>query len=717
MIALLLALGSVLVAPAVAPAEDDGVLTISKGVSGWTDGHQVDPDETFVYTIVIGCSNGGSGGCTNAVLQDELPAGIVLDGDASNIDAQPAGAGTASVDGDQVTVTFTQPLTDPVDSQGIQDQATVEIHIPVRVDPDISPELDGEDLTNTATVDGTNTDPAADDFTVVPNVPIDLEASTDKSFDPDSAVADPGAETTLTLTGGNASNIAVDEIVLTDPSGDPPGAFAYLGLTSGTLEVSLPEGAEQVQVDCWVDDGWVDGSPNAPPATLPDGVDPADCAGLRVHFISTDDQGIPPGESGTITVELAQRDNIGDAGEGPISNEVATTVTLDHETSDPAPASDDYVITSAELPLDASKVFQPDVIAAGGQSTVTLGATNSSDRTLTSLSITEPGGDPNLFENGLTFSGWTDDVQWPSGATGASVTYTYDDGSSETLTADSPDTLPDPPDGKVVTGFTVEFTGEIVPGAEASIPFTVTADETQADAEIQHPNSISAESNAPGGYHGEAEADDTLTTIEQRLAVEVAKEISPDEIFAIPGQEAVVQLTGKVSDFPESTTDAHQIIVQDPADLTNAGWSDAFAPQTIAETPIPADATLTVQYYNGTEWVDVPGMVDLEGPQIFTGDLPPEVQENAQGIRFVYESEEGFPPGTTVNPNINFELKPEMAGQELSEHARTRGRRCKCRPGAPRLPRHRTDRPRPRQRRLHREGLGQPEAGRRALAE
>lgn len=665
LLALLLGLGSLLLVPPLAHAEDDGTLTLAKGVTGWDDGHQVDPGETFDYVIVIGCSNGGSGGCTNAVLTDPLPTGLVLAGAASDITIQP-NVGTASVNGNEVEVTFTEELDDPPGSQGLKDGATVEVHIPVRVDPDISADLDGQNLTNTASVEGSNTNEATDDFTVVPNVPTELEASTAKSFDPDSAVADPGTTTTLTLTGGNESNVAVDEIVLTDPSGDPPGAFGYLGLTSDTLDVTLPDGAEQVQVDCWVNGSWVDGSPNAPPAELPGGVDPADCQGLRIHFISTDGQGIPPGESGTVAVELEQRNNIADAGEGPINNEVSTTVTLGNDSSEAVTADDDYTITSVDLPLEASKSFDPDTIAAGSTSTVTLGATNSSDRTLDSLSITEPGGDPNIFENGLTFNGWTDGVKWPTGATGASVTYTYDDGSTETITADGPDSLPDPPDGKVVTGFTVEFTGPIVAGAEATIPFEVVADETQGAEVVEHPNTIGAESSAPGGYHGEAEADDTLTTIEKRLAVEVDKKISPDEIFSIPGQEAIVELTGKVSDFPESTTDAHQIIVQDPADLADDGWYDAFAPKTIAETPIPDGATLTVQYWDGTQWIDVPGMVGLEGPQIFTGDLPPEVQENAQGIRFVYDSEDGFPPGTTVNPNIVFELKPDMAGQELT---------------------------------------------------
>src|SRR5690606_653259 len=145
-------------------------------------------------------------------------------------------------------------------------------------------------------------------------------------------------------------------------------------------------------------------------------------------------------------------------------------------------------LQSAEIDLAAAKQFDPDTIAAGSSSTVTIGATNTSDRTLETLTITEPGADPNMFTDGLTFDGWGDGVQWPAGATSASVTFDYADDTSETLDTDEVDTLPDPDPAKTVTGFTVEFSGEISPGAEATIPFTVTADVDQDADEVEHPN-------------------------------------------------------------------------------------------------------------------------------------------------------------------------------------------------------------------------------------
>ncbi|HEY9291361.1 MAG TPA: hypothetical protein VIP98_08805, partial [Microlunatus sp.] len=642
-------------------AEDPGELTVNKSASV-TD---VEPGDTFEYTIVVSCTNIGSGGCTSAELTDTLPEGISLNPGPGAISVTGA-SGTVNGTDDGFTVDFTDPLSDPAGGEGMADGSTATITVPVVVDEDIDPELDGTDLVNTATADGTNTVPASDTATVVPSIPINYAASTDKSFDPDSAIANPGTETTMSLSGGNASNVPVDEVTITDPIDPPNDAFTYLALT-GAPDVTLPEGAEQVQVDVYVDGNWINGPPGPPPAVLPDGVDPADVEGIRIHFISTDDDGIPPNASGTVDVALEQRDNIEEAGTGPLSNEVSTTVTDDGNESDPATADADYTINSADIALDASKTFDPDTIAAGSDSTVTIGATNTSDRTLDTLTISEPGtdSDDNIFTDGLTFSGWGDGVQWPAGATGASVTYTYADGTSETIDADAQDTLPDPDPDKTVTGFSVEFTGEIQPGAEASIPFTVTADDEQSPDEIDHPNTITADSTTPDGYHGHATADDTLTTIVKRIDVVTDKTISPSQIYSIPGQTALVELSGRVTDFPDSTTDANDIIVQDPADLSNDSWYGSFTPTSIVETPIPANATLTVQYWDGTEWVDVPGMTDLPGPDTFSGDLPADVQENAQGIRFVYHSDDGFPPGTEVNPNIDYSLKDSAQGQEI----------------------------------------------------
>ncbi|QDP96805.1 DUF11 domain-containing protein [Microlunatus elymi] len=644
-------------------AEDPAELTINKTASA-TD---VNPGDTFTYTIVVTCTNIGSGGCTSATVDDTLPDGISLNPDASAISITGAD-GNASGTSDGFHIDFTDTLSDPPGAQGLDDGSTATITVPVKVDADIDPTQDGQTLTNKATADATNADPKSDTADVTVHVPINLAASTDKSFDPDSGIANPGTETTMSLSGGNDSNVPVDEITITDPVNPPNDAFTYLAVT-GAPDVTLPDGAEQVQVDCYTGGDWVNGDASAPPAQLPTGVDPADCQGIRIHFISTDGANIAPGASGSVDVPMEQRDNIADAGTGPLNNEVSTTVTRDGDKSEPKTADASYDVQSSDIDLDASKSFDPDTIAAGSDSTVTIGATNTSNRTLDSLTITEPvDGTNNIFTTDpvLTFDGWGDGVQWPAGATKATVTYTYADGTTSTDSTTTANTLPDPTAGKTVTGFTIEFTGDIEPGAEASLPFTVTAADDQTQDSVDHKNTIDADSTAPGGYHGHATANDTLTTLVKRINIHADKKIVPSSIFSIPGQTALVELSGKVTDFPDSTTDANDIIVQDPADLSNDAWYDSFTPTGVVETPIPANATLTVEYYNGTEWVPVPGMEDIPGPDTFSGDFPPDVQANAQGIRFDYHSDDGFPPGTEVNPNIGYKLKPSAAGEDIT---------------------------------------------------
>ena len=81
---------------------------------------RLQPGDTFVYTVRITCTNIGSGGCTNAQLTDPLPTGISLNPNASAVTFTPTGSGTASANGNNVTVAFIEPLTDPKGGKGLQ---------------------------------------------------------------------------------------------------------------------------------------------------------------------------------------------------------------------------------------------------------------------------------------------------------------------------------------------------------------------------------------------------------------------------------------------------------------------------------------------------------------------------------------------------------------------------------------------------------------------
>ncbi|GAA1673156.1 hypothetical protein GCM10009830_19300 [Glycomyces endophyticus] len=643
-----------LIAPA-SPAlaqQQPGDLSITKTASAET----VQPGETFTYTIVVGCTSFGPG-CVDATITDVIPAEFIVQGTP-----QVSGASaTASADGQTVTVNFDQAFGDG--TQGLPSATTATVQIQVRVDPDLPHSADGIPVTNTAAIDADNADEVTDTADVTPQVPLDLAVDAAKSFDPDQAVARPGAATTATVTATDASNGDLDSLTLTDPT-DPaasPNPFDYLAFT-GFGDVTFPDGADQVQVDVWVDGAWVTGTPG-PDAVLPDGVDPDDVRGVRLTFTNANGDPIPAGGTAGVELNLVQRDNVSDLDVQTVVNNTVTAESAAEGETATGDADADYTITPAQVAAGAGKTFDPDPVAAGDPSTVTLTGTNAGTPVDT-MTITEP--DPstaNPFENGLTFTGFTDGVAWPSGATGASITYTYDDGTTETLEATDPDTLPAPSDGKTVTGFTVVFTGDIIAGAQATLPFTVDTDPDQTDDEVVHDNQVLVEV-ADGDDTGSATASDTLTTLAARLAVDVGKRISPAEINSVPGEKVIVQLPAQIEPFPASTTDATHLVVQDPATVPpnpdpDPFWN-SFDATAITQTAVPAGATLTISYWDGTQWVVLPGAEAIQGATVVNLPIPADLQGDIQGLKFDYSDPDGFPPGTSVSPNFQAGLRDQL---------------------------------------------------------
>ncbi|MFC4335090.1 DUF5979 domain-containing protein [Salininema proteolyticum] len=652
--ALLAALAAVglLIAPA-APvlAQEQAFFLVVKTAS--TDTAQ--PGEVFTYTVQISCT--GTDGCVGATLVDEVPSEFQIAGtpQVSGVDAE------VTVDGQTVEATFTEPLDTPPGSQGMPGGSTAEVQIPVRVDPDLPYSANGIPVTNTATADGGNADPRSDTADVTPVVPLELATTASKSIEPGQAVAEPGTPLTATIGAANDSNAEVDHLRITDPA-DPeasPTPFDYLEF-SGFGTVTFPEGADQVQVDVWNGTEWVEGTPGAT-AELPDGVAAEDVRGVRFTFSNSAGTPIPVDAEGSVELDLVQRDTVTELTEQTtVANTAAAEVALGDETaSDEANA--DYVIVPPEITAQASKSFDPDSVPAGEPSTATLTGVNAGTPVDT-MTITEPAeGADNPFEDGLTFTGFADGVVWPEGATSATVTYTYADGTTEELDAAKADTLPPPSEGQTVTGFTVVFSGDIASGAEAIVPFTVDTDADQVDEEVVHGNQVAVDV-AAGAVTDSATADASLTTIAARLAVDVEKSMVPDDILSIPGETAVVELPASIEPFPASSTDAEHLIVQDPPNPGSEPdefWN-SFDAAAITQTAIPAGATLTVYYWDGSEWVVLPGAEDLPGPDVVNIPIDPSLRDDIQGLRFDYYDPEGFPPGTSVQPNFTVALRDQL---------------------------------------------------------
>ncbi|GAA1724081.1 hypothetical protein GCM10009809_19840 [Isoptericola hypogeus] len=589
-----------------------------------------EPGDNVVYAIQISCSDPNNDPCINSVMTDVLPDELIL------VDAT-----VSSGDGDVVADPGTNTVTYTDDSTNNGSQAL--ITVTAQVDPDLPFSENGVPIPNTATVDGDNTEPASDDVEIIPVVELALDSETAKTIEPEGALAEPGTPATMTLEGTNTSNAPVDTLVVQDPV-DPtadPNPFTYLEYAS-TGDIDLPPNADTVEEEYWDGDSW---------EPLDDTVDPTTVQGVRYTFSGD----IQPGATATIPVNVQQSEAVTELNDPTtITNDTSSLVTLDDAQSDPVEAEDTYLITPPDTSVTASKSFDPAEVSAGDPTTVTLGATNTGTPVDT-MTIIEPApGTDSPFEgeDPITFTGWGTDgagagVVWPTGATEATVTFTCADGSTPSDSTTTANTLPDPPAGCEVVGFTIEYTGTIVNGGAATVPFTADTDPDQTPDNVTHPNEI--EADVPSADPATADAE--LVTLVDRLATDIEKIVTPSTIPAVPGQSVVVQLPSSLLPFgPDgSTTEANTFVVQEPVDPENPGefWEN-FEATGVRSTDVPANATLTVNYWDGDSWEPAPGCGPTDGPATVNCDLP----AGAEGVQFVFTSEDGFPPGTEFQPNF-----------------------------------------------------------------
>jgi len=587
-----------------------------------------EPGQNVTYAIQISCSDPNDAPCVNSVMTDELPEELIL------VDAT-----VSSGDGEVVTEGNTVTYTDDTTPNGSQALITVT----AQVDPDLPYSQNGVPIPNTATIDADNTEPASDDVEITPVVELELDSETAKTIDPEGALAEPGTPATMTLEGTNTSNAPVDTLVVQDPV-DPtadPNPFTYLEY-SGTGDITLPPNADTVEEEYWDGDSW---------EPLDDTVDPTTVQGVRYTFSGD----IQPGATATIPVDVQQSEAVTELNDPTtVTNDTSSYVTLDDAESDPVEAEDTYLITPPNTSVTASKSFSPAEVSAGDPTTVTLGATNTGTPVDT-MTIIEPApGTDSPFEgeDPITFTGWGTDgagagVVWPTGATEATVTFTCADGSTPSDSTTAANTLPDPPAGCEVVGFTIEYTGTIVNGGAATVPFTADTDPDQDPDNVTHPNEI--EADVPSAEPATADAE--LVTLVDRLATDIEKIVTPSTIPAVPGQSVVVQLPSQLLPFgPDgSTTEANTFVVQEPVDPANPGefWEN-FAATGVRSTDVPANATLTVNYWDGDSWEPAPGCGPTDGPATVNCDLP----AGAEGVQFVFTSDDGFPPGTEFQPNF-----------------------------------------------------------------
>lgn len=651
----------------------------------------VEVGEEFLWQIKVICDQIADQ-CVNATMTDLIPAEFEITGDPN-----VAGAHSSTIDGQTVTVKFEEALTQPAGAVGLISGGDLTIPVKLRA---IDQGNDGKIYSNTAKVEADNATEVSDPAEVKASINLTLLAEASKSFADERLLAAPGTAVAMTFGGTNASNGPVNQLVVQDPA-DPaaaPNIFSQYLAVDSIGDTTWPTGAERAVVSVTIDGGVTWTSADAVTAggqlQLPAGIDAASVQGLRVAF-QADNPVIPANASTSVQLALVQRAGVADLTSlVTLSNVSSAVTTVGDETSPEATAEDQLVILPAGTSVVASKSFSPQEIAsvsdlagAATSSTVTLGAENSGTLPLKSLVISEPSNPAdrsatNLLSsahkdastNGLgsvVFDGFTSASVWPNGAEKATVTYHFDDGSAPlTVVSTVADTLPALPAGDTrrVSGFKIEYTGAaIVAGAQAKAPFVVNAVPSQVALLVAGSNTITVSGETADDSQPNPaphDATDDLKIYSAQIAVSTTKNLTNSSLWAIPGQSTTAQLEAKISDFPLTTHPATRVVIDDPKAVSGVDeWYEAFNATAITMAQIPNNATLTVQYRDADgAFINMPGMVKISGATngIFSADIPANLRDSITGIRFVYESTEGFVPGQKLSPNITYTLRDTL---------------------------------------------------------
>ncbi|MFB2580600.1 DUF5979 domain-containing protein [Herbiconiux sp. P15] len=667
-----------------ASAANPSYLEIAKTVNG-EDAITIAPGDEFTYTVSVSCSDED---CTDAVLTDPLPAAFGLPGQGFQIlgtDTVPAGIADIAFDGCSTTVTegctltatYTQDLGNG--TVGIPMGESVDVQVTLKAPQNLPASWPSNGITvpNTATVDAPNAmnGPVSDSADVTVAIPVSVATDVTKTWQPASQQFAPGAESAVIVTSQNTSNVAATSLVLQDPSSATAGATS-LGADNPFLvtdfagfgAVSLPAGATTVQVDAYVLTGgtyqWVPGSPRAPgDIALPDGVAAGDVTGLRFTFAGDGASLTPGGSAGSVVLELEQRATNRGTGASLVGGaQVTNTVIGSVNVPDQQPAFDNaaapYSIANLTVAVEALKTISPSRVPAGVTANAVITGKNSSNGALSVFTLD----DLDFFTADVLFAGFQAPIGYPTGATGATITWHFATAAPSTVpfaAGDTP-TAPTPGAGDHLTGFSIAYTGATAPNAQVSVQFGITpgtglvldpaTSETLTNTlEVSGTNTVGTASDT---------ADAPLEVFYPDIALTIDKTIQPSGAVS-PGATVVVQLPTSTS-TDSAFVNPDRIVVED---LYRDGVADdfwnAFQPIAIAPTQVLAGSTLTIEYtLDGSTWQTFETVGPSASTEVYSGTLPTADVADIVGLRFTFENPDGFPQGTTVSPNAIFQALP-----------------------------------------------------------
>jgi large repetitive protein len=651
--------------PAVASAADnDGEITVETYVTN----HQgevptISAGKSFSVTETLSCTAPNTGYCTDTVATFTLPEPAEF----SSTPIADNAAYTWSVSGRVLTVTFT--------SHGLPSGSLSSLVISAAIPADASADLDAKTVSAKTTITAANADTVTDATSFKLDIPTALTATTTKKVSPTGTQpALAGRAVTFTITGANSSNASVDSVQISEPS-NPSNSTPFTSLeVTDITTLTAPQRADRVEFEWYDGSNWTSSGvvaiPADPSTLLPS--DPSSILGMRFSFTNSGGQ-VPVGDAGKVVVSTkARQDAFTDlaAGESQsIVNKATTTVKLGSDSADDQ-ATTTTTFTKTDLSVTTTKSFNTDDLVAGGSTVVTIDAT-SGIMPISGLQIDEPSaGQPDLASQGLTFggfitSGTTDQkVEWPNGATEVTLTYYYSDGTSDSAQSTEIGSMPAATTGKVVTSFSVKFTGAndaIVSGATARLAFQVTANAVTQEAGTTATNTAKTTVTDADGATAADTNSDSITLLPQRVRTDASKTLSRSSLWAAPGSAMTVSLTGSVSQ--ESTIGSNYLSLTDD---TAAFW-DSFNLRRIVSTDIPANANLTVEYFDATSssWQT---LTTQAGP-VSNWSYTPSNPDAIAGLRFTYtakNSGELLPIGFNAAPRFEVVLRSTLRSDPLT---------------------------------------------------
>ena len=636
---------------------------------------------TITYQFTINCSSLETD-CLDLTLSDTIPAPLVLQSvtmatQNPPIDIQISGNDFAVEVIDDLGGGFT----------GMQAGTGIQLNATATVPADLSSDFDGELLDNTAQVTVANRadltlDPPRPNLVessahVLLTVPRVLGSDTTKTVTPESSPAALGRAVEFALGATNTSNGSVDELVIQEPADTSSTILDYIEIT-GLSGLDLPAGADRVRIDWFDGTDWNTGTAAAT-ATLPVGVDTADIRGIRVVFSSSTGR-VDRGATGGITVEGELTSTAAAlVSTQTLTNTASSWVRFDATTTTPEPAADTIRLDPSSVSPIATKLFENAYVVGGALERATIGGQNGGDFALKELTLTEPApGTTSLADQGLSFDSWISaDIEWPVSATSAEVSYWYEGEAdfSAPLVTTTVDTLPAPTDAALVQSIRVRFLstapGGMTPGQYASLPFLVLTDAVVSD--VTTTNQVRVDVVALDDQTASAVASDDLTRRTSRVNTIVEKTITPDTIYGIAGATTLISLPSSITPLPVSAVDpmsstvgSVSLVITDPVDTGADDFYNYFDLTDIVATAVPANTTLTVEYFDGSTWNTLPGAAGLNGPTFLTTSVDPALRAVIEGLRFTYQHADYdtigtlLNPGFSVQPNLRFALRDEL---------------------------------------------------------